>query len=374
MRGKHLEADQVFDCAIDHIEGKASENDCSCESCSSNISRAHDLTLSLRSAALEDIGDIPPDLGILVKNRQKHKNIQRKKRIIISTAGLLAAACIAIVVNIAIGSKMQSGVSDTQSALMVFSTGEVFVNGKPVQTGVSAKSGDVVETKSHSSCAIQFGNSSLVALCENTMLTISKIGFNNNKPSVVLNQSAGITFNKVLKNKSDYSVVSKSAAAVVSGTSFTFSTKGNRSEIKLLHGRVDVSSVLRPGEHAVLEQGKAVSVDEKGISSIKSLDADETKQLAVLDTIAVASDKKNEMILQPEVLKILTEELNADKPVTLADIEKQYGVLSRVETWNGKVFVGAFIRQGSSARLITPNGEMHISIKDVSKISEYTIK
>jgi hypothetical protein len=372
MRGKHLEADQVFDCAIDHIEGRASGKDCSCESCSSRVNRAHDLTLSLRSAAFENIGDDSPDLEILVKNNQIRKRKQQVKKIVFSTAGMLAAACVAIVINITIGPKLHNAISENQSAFVMFSTGDVFINGKQVKTGAFAKSGDVVETKSRSSCAIQFENSSLVALSENTMLTISKIEINNDKPSIVLNQSSGITFNKVIKNKSDYSVVSKSATAVVSGTSFTFYTKGNRSEIKLLHGRVNVSSVLRPGEHAVLEQGKAVSVDEKGISSINSLDAGEKKQLASLDTLEVSSDKKREMVLQPEVLKILTEELNSDKPMTLAELEQKYGTLSRVETWNGRVYVGAFIRQGQSARIITPNGELQISIKDVSKISEYT--
>jgi len=64
----------------------------------------------------------------------------------------------------------------------------------------------------------------------------------------------------------------------------------------------------------------------------------------------------------------MEEEEEAAPEVTLDDIKKQYGSLSKVTTKNGKTFVGAFKQVGGKFEIITVKGKEVVSAPDIAKV------
>jgi hypothetical protein len=63
-------------------------------------------------------------------------------------------------------------------------------------------------------------------------------------------------------------------------------------------------------------------------------------------------------------------EVQAEPEVTLDDIKKQYGSLSKVTTKNGKTYVGAFKQVGGKFEIITIKGKEVITATDIAKVQQ----
>ena len=104
---------------------------------------------------------------------------------------------------------------------VTFMVGDVRLNGTPAAVGLPIKAGDTVVTGEKSAAVIQFAESSILEVKSRTSLNVEKLD-KAEKDQIVLFQTEGQSFNKIIKGKAEYCVKSRTLVAAVRGTAFLF--------------------------------------------------------------------------------------------------------------------------------------------------------
>jgi len=297
-----------------------------------------------------------------------------------------------------------------------FIKGDVTVNSKKVTIGTPVRSKDVVNVSDASGAIIQFSTGALITLKANTELEVSKLLYGSDgKPGIELNQQKGSTFSKIQPGKAEYKISTPTAVAGVRGTAFNISVGGaGKTEIQLLQGKVAVSKpsakaegsseAAAPKEEPVeLQAGQKLETSSEGIEEAVKLKADEKENLEKLNQITfVAEDKLvDEKALKEEATTIAPESVvqetivedstsiaaatdeketvkKAEKAkkeeapkMTLAELKKKYGQLSKITTKDGQSYVGAFEQQGSNMVITTIDGKVKVPVANIAKVSPH---
>lgn len=276
---------------------------------------------------------------------------------------------------------------------ITFASGEVFQNGKACEFGALVKAGDTIATGAKSAAVVQFGESSIISMKENSSLTIDALVASKDGDTITIKQKIGSSFNKIVKRGTNYSLMTPTSVAAVRGTSFICFVSEKGSSIKLSSGRVKVVPVIKGeiAESAAVEidPGKKVDVSEKGIAAPVELSKKEQTEMQALDKIALIPNIQKERTIEeikkkPEaerpvivpveivqVLEVAETETEEKKAVTLKDIERRYGSLSVVETTDGKTYTGAFSQEGGNMKVYTTEGTITIPSSKISSVSRY---
>jgi hypothetical protein len=380
----HLTDDQVFDLAIAQIDGIPAAEGCTCASCLDRIERAKAFTAIRREKYYANPEAGRMDVPFNPLRKKSSGSTKKSGKIIYSMAGLLAAASVTIILLLTVYNTPTVKKNSELAGSVVFTSGEVLINGKPAAVGVVVRKGDSVETKTHSTVTMQFSEASIVALSEKSVLVISDCFSNNDKPTILLEQRSGISFNKIKKGAADFSIRSSIAVAAVRGTSFTFSSKNGYSDINLLDGVVMISRISASAESVELLSGNAVRIESARIGTQRNLSSDEKETLEKLDTmlfenIKISSSESASAsatnIVSADVEKILAEKINKDadsNKITLAELKAKYGLLSRVQVWSGRIYVGAFSQKGKQVEIVTVDGVVRLPADKVNRVSPYT--
>lgn len=270
-----------------------------------------------------------------------------------------------------------------QVGTITFVTGDVMVNSNPAGYGMKVKSGDQITTSEKSCAVIQFSQSSIVALKSNTTLTINKFiaGDTDNKDQVELFMRAGECFNKIAKGKADYTIKSNTMVAAVRGTAFLFSAHNDgETEVKLLHGIVDVNSNTIGKSPLTIDDAKKISSFKGVISSPIDLTVEEITELSSLDSIEFINNIKNDSSkpVNDDIKLLLVNNSDiTNKAVVQIDMTRlnalaaKYGKLSVIRTKSGSVYVGSFKQVGKNMEIITIDGKEVIPSSSIDKISPF---
>jgi hypothetical protein len=289
---------------------------------------------------------------------------------------------------------------------ITFLRGSVLLNQAPAQIGTMVKMSDSIEVKDKSTAVVQFSTNAMITIESNTNLVIKNlVQGDNGVPTIALDQSRGSTFNKIVPGKANYSVNTPTITAGVRGTAFRVnSSEGEKgTEIELFTGKV---ALIKDGDMAdktaegvkpvetILEAGHKIVVTETEIKEPVRLKEEEIKNLERLNDIAMLPEKKLDKIEKIETLsqeeateiekdlvnqivpeesqKILIqmEEEQAEPEITLEDIKKQYGSLSKVTTKDGKTYVGAFKQVGGKFEIYTVKGKQVVLATDIAKVQQ----
>jgi len=287
---------------------------------------------------------------------------------------------------------------------ITFIRGSVLLNQSPAQIGTKVSMSDSIEVKDKSTAVVQFSTNAMITIESNSSLVIkSLLQGKDGVPTIAMDQSRGSTFNKIVPGKANYSVNTPTITAGVRGTAFRVSSGAESgTQIELFTGKVALlkdDANAKPGEDAaqteelILEAGQKVTVTETEIMPPVKMKESELKDLERMNDIAMLPDKKLDRIEKIETVSveeakqmeeeisaevvpeesqriIVKMEVQAEPEVTLDDIKKQYGSLSKVTTKNGKTYVGAFKQVGGKFEIITIKGKEVITATDIAKVQQ----
>jgi hypothetical protein len=294
-----------------------------------------------------------------------------------------------------IGMIASCGTSRVQelTGCITFASGDVLLNGKQCEFGSPVKAGDTISTGAKSTAVVQFGESSIISLKENSSFIVDSLAVSKDIDTITINQKIGSSFNKIVKKGTKYSLMTPTSVAAVRGTSFMCSVSEKGSTIKLSSGRVKVIPIiegeLKETASVEIEAGKKIEATEKSIEAPVELTKKEQSELAALDKIELIPNAQKENFIEeikklPEaerpvvvpveiipVLEVSETDDQQKKPITLKDIERLYGTLSVVETTDGKVYTGAFSQEGNIMKVYTTEGTITIPSSKIASVSRY---
>ena len=269
--------------------------------------------------------------------------------------------------------------------VVTFAMGEVFINSSKALPGDVIKKGDTLITAEKSSAVIQINRTGIIAVKEKTSLRFNELEVSGDSRNIEFILDEGFIFNRLMKSNGSYRIKTRSVLAAVRGTSFSVSSDQNRGSVKVLNGEVEVSHVFS-GKALSVKEGESVSVCHDNMSNIEKLSVDDSLLHQKLDTIRlITSEKMDELIsnkhievevVPADVLPFLTDVKNedpapVDAKMTLGDLEKMYGPLSRVVLSSGKIYTGSFRQSGGSIEIITVDGKVKVPAASVSRVEPY---
>ena len=288
------------------------------------------------------------------------------------------------------------------SGIITFAKGTVSVNAANAEVGKKIIKGDSVKTGTNSSATIQFSSGAIIILRQNAEISVQNLDRTDmSQNKIELEQTSGSTFSKIAKGKAEYKISSPTAVASVRGTSFSTTVQENgTTEISLLKGKLEVEN---PGadtdgkKSTELTTGQKITSTSSEISEVKPLSEEETKEMEKMNEIAfieeetlqredaeeklkqnldhvpeiIREDKANKEDVQNDATKDIPANSKPQKTnkVTLEQLRSQYGTLTKIETKDGKTYIGGdWQQQGEFHSIITVNGKQSIKSSNVAKI------
>ena len=296
----------------------------------------------------------------------------------------------AIVALVAVGCGDKKDQTSLDSAKFTYVKGDVLVSGKPATLGQTVSKDATIEVKNNSMAVLQFSSAASITLKANSVLSIANLSKNEaGKPVIELSQSSGASFSKIAKGQSDFSIKTPTAVAGVRGTSFELTVgNGKTTQIKLLEGKVAVIKATEGqtaesikedlAQATVVEAGQKVDVDAKTVSKPAEITEGEKTSMQAMNTVEIAP-VSGKVVVPESVEKYATGEAtsasltDAAKPevkkLTLADIKAKYGRIAKIQTKNGKEYVGYFNQQGAEMTIQTVDGQVRVPVANVQKVT-----
>jgi hypothetical protein len=270
------------------------------------------------------------------------------------------------------------------SAKFTYVKGDVLVSGKPATLGQTVSKDATIEVKNNSMAVLQFASAASITLKANSVLSIANLSKNDSgKPVIELSQNTGSSFSKIAKGQSEFSIKTPTAVAGVRGTSFELVVgNGKTTQIKLLEGKVQVAKSGATKEEmaqaTVVEAGQKIEATEAGVAKPTEITEAEKSSLQAMNTVEIAP-ASGKVVVPESVEKYatgttasasLTEAAKPEvKRLTLADIKAKYGRIARIETKNGKAYVGYFNQTGANMTIQTVDGQISIPVASVQKVT-----
>jgi hypothetical protein len=303
------------------------------------------------------------------------------RKLILSTAmvAFVAANC---------GEKKEQASLD--SAKFTYVKGDVLVSGKAATLGQTVSKDATIEVKNNSMAVLQFASAASITLKANSVLSIANLSKNDSgKPVIELSQNTGSSFSKIAKGQSEFSIKTPTAVAGVRGTSFELVVgNGKTTQIKLLEGKVAVAKIAPTAtaevvkeelaKATVVEAGQKIEADATHVSKPTEITEGEKSSLQAMNTVEIAPTS-GKVVVPESVEKYatgvtasasLTEAAKPEvKKLTLADIKAKYGRIARIETKNGKAYVGYFNQTGANMTIQTVDGQISIPVASVQKVT-----
>ncbi len=298
----------------------------------------------------------------------------------------------AVVALVAVGCGEKKEQASLDSAKFTYVKGDVLVSGKPATLGQTVSKDATIEVKNNSMAVLQFSSAASITLKANSVLSIANLSKNDaGKPVIELSQSNGSSFSKIAKGQSDFSIKTPTAVAGVRGTSFELEVgNGKTTKIKLLEGKVAVAKVeandtaeevkAELEKATVVEAGQKVEVDNKAVSKPVEISEAEKTSLQAMNTVEIAP-VSGKVVVPESVEKYATGETTSAslteaapkaaevKKLTLADIKAKYGRIAKIQTKNGKEYVGYFNQQGAEMTIQTVDGQVRVPVASVQKVT-----
>ena len=295
---------------------------------------------------------------------------------------ILSTALVAFVASNC-GEKKEQASLD--SAKFTYVKGDVLVSGKPATLGQTVSKDATIEVKNNSMAVLQFASAASITLKANSVLSIANLSKNDSgKPVIELSQNTGSSFSKIAKGQSEFSIKTPTAVAGVRGTSFELVVgNGKTTQIKLLEGKVQVAKSGATAEELaaapVVEAGQKVEANAQGVvTKPTEITEAEKSSLQAMNTVEIAP-ASGKVVVPESVEKYatgatasasLTEAAKPEvKRLTLADIKAKYGRIARIETKNGKAYVGYFNQTGANMTIQTVDGQVSIPVASVQKVT-----
>lgn len=302
---------------------------------------------------------------------------------------IMMAAAVAFVA-VGCGEKKQQTQS-LDSAKFTYVKGDVLVGGQPASLGQAVGKDATIEVKKNSMAVLQFSNAASITLKANTTLSIANMNKGSNgMPVIELSQSSGSSFSKIAKGQSEFSIKTPTAVAGVRGTSFELTVgNGKVTQIKLLEGKVAVAKADATTEineatfenATIVEAGQKIDATATKVSAPVEISDVEKSSLQAMNSVEIAPVNGAAVVPDSVAAYATGEAATASlataapakaevKKLTLADIKAKYGRIAKIQTKNGKEYVGYFNQQGGEMTIQTVDGQVRVPVASVQKITQ----
>jgi len=242
-------------------------------------------------------------------------------------------------------------------------------------------SDQTLETKIDSAAVIQFADSAVLTLKQNSKINLTKAkNYDPHKIYVDIKQSYGSSFSNVNRGKAFYAIKTPTTVAGVRGTSFEVTNTPEKTQIKLLTGSVFVrknsdKDIAQEKEKIVLQAGEKITADASGIKDPEILTEHEKDVLRLMAHIEPGSKNIEagtlKHISKSSYITQIAPEKSIAKPLTLEDLKKIYGKLATIETKDGYKYIGHFQQQGQKMIVHTTTKTFQLNVADVLKVTPY---
>lgn len=261
-----------------------------------------------------------------------------------------------------------------------YSQGEVKISDRPVIAGSKLMAGNTITAANTSLTAFKYGSQISAVLAQNSRVTLNTPKEMAVLPHLELEKLQGLVFCKVQKGQATLKVRTPVADITVIGTSFSVDSSELATTVDVLEGIVQVvvsdsSSTVR---QVAAGQKIQVMTRTREILS-RPLNMAELHALRNFQELSTSAMPGAELSQPDPELAQLAEQVSKNDSVlraqsgpvrlTLAEIRKKYGKISRVRLTNGVSHVGFFTLKGEQMQIITPNGTVKLPsamLKDVS--------
>lgn len=271
-------------------------------------------------------------------------------------APALAAACLLVAVRLLF-------FQPPFETRIVFSRGEVWINGKPPLPGQKILPNDELKTAEESMAIVAFDKVADLTILPASSVTILSVR-DSGLPEIKIRQNSGYVYSRVAKEKSRYWVSAGTLDTEVRGTQFAINLNHADGQVKLTEGRL----VIRNGRAEVnLTGGSSVQNANGKLGAVQNLLPRETRYAACFDAIPFpAGAALTENGLAPEKVLALLE--GEGEPWLLRDIKRKYKKLSTIYTRDGKKLVGGFYSKDKNITIQTEKAKVRLPLDAVAKI------
>lgn len=268
---------------------------------------------------------------------------------------------------------------------LVFQQGSFADNHETLQTNSVIPIGVPFSTKQSSVAVLSHGEQMRTLLGQNSQLTIQRSQIEDQKPSLVMSHRNGLIFCAVKKGKAYLKIQTRQAEISVIGTSFSVQADDKNTQLLVLEGIVQIipsesftkrtgngTSTENSDRRILIQKGEKVQLSQKNNRmTLTLLSPAEIQFLRMLNDLTDQAGNRTRADFSGKSLSALADELvisqNKRKEqaltskLTLAEIRRKYGKISKVNLINGKSYVGFFRIQGNQVLIVTPNGTIRVT-------------
>lgn len=264
-------------------------------------------------------------------------------------------------------------------AEVTFITGTLKINNIEASAGNTVVKDDILKTGKKSEATIQITDTAVITLKPETELRFENILRNDDDTrSISMELNEGKTLHNVLKKGTEYSVKAPTAVASVRGTTFEVSETGSKTYIAVESGTVAVKKLSGRIKNKNLTDGQKEGTEEIILTAGQSLELYSAKQSFAefkkpgarkAPVIKTVSEKtKNELIIdrQPDRKKGRKEVIKENTVEITDETEnKKPQNIDRITLYSGEVFTGTIMERGETYSILTADGIIKISRKDI---------
>lgn len=252
-------------------------------------------------------------------------------------------------------------------AEVTFITGTLKINNIEASAGNTVVKDDILKTGKKSEATIQITDTAVITLKPETELRFENILRNDDDTrSISMELNEGKTLHNVLKKGTEYSVKAPTAVASVRGTTFEVSETGSKTYIAVESGTVAVKKLSGRIKNKNLTDGQKEGTEEIILTAGQSLELYSAKQ-SFAHTKEPAAAKKPAAKIALETIKNDKKEIikGYKSDITDETENKKPQNIDRITLYSGEVFTGTIMERGETYSILTADGIIKISRKDI---------
>ncbi len=301
-------------------------------------------------------------------------------------------AGIAAILLMGVGALVLLRLPQQQPVKIAYQSGAVKQGQTTIREDAAIQPGSAFVTGESSVAAIRFGDFAVSVAGQRSEWHWAQSPRADEKDDIEVVLKEGTFYTHLEKNRARFNVTTEMARITVTGTRFMVLHSAAKTRVLVADGAVEVQ-IAAPLQQQVSDSARRmkllqpivvsagrrlqISADLK-TAETTDLTADDTGLLQAYDNLATAARERgdsarfatmNRQLLETE-MKVLQAKSNANALLTLDDIKKRYGKISRVNLLDGRSFTGFFKLTGPTIEIITPRGTFRIPTAALKNVED----
>lgn len=259
-------------------------------------------------------------------------------------------------------------------ARLAYIKGHAKINETAASLGTPIVQSSILTTDTKSLASVEWQDVGTTVLRSGAQVKVLKLE-RRDIPHIEIENLKGLTFSKVNKGVANFTVRTPTVILAVRGTGFSVNVTETGTILSVQEGVVEATLTTKPAAPLKVGARQKLAVTRgQAEAQVVALNDTEMAQLARLEKVAAgsATDAIATEIFADEANPAAPDGAKAVVKLTLDDIRKKYGKVSRVNLKSGASYTGFFVLKGEKIEIITPNGVVRVptdQLRDVQDIN-----